>query len=517
MKGVSTIASISRAKPEAEVDLQTLVSAIFRRIWLIGIISVLCAIIAFMGTYMFVSPKYQCYTVFYVNNSISMGDDLSIEYGDISASKSLVESYLIILLTRQTLTDVIDYSGVDVDYLELRKMITAKSMNNTEIIRVIVTADDPEDAFKLAEAIEYVLPNRIAAMIEGSSAKVVDTAVVSNIRTGPDYSIGATVGFLAGALLSVSVIVLRTLMNTRVRSEEDITRNCRHPVLAVVPNMNASSKGGYYGYGQNKQSVSQRMANMLRPHELFGPGISFAATEAYKLLRTKIMFSFADGKRCRVIGISSPLAGEGKSLSAVNLAFSLSQTGKKVLLVDCDLRRPSVAAKLDLERDPGLSTYLTDQCELDQIIQPCGIANEENAFQVIAAGPNPPNPVELLSSQRMSDFLKLLRQEYDYILLDLPPVGEVSDALSFAKQADGMLLIVRHNYCDRNVLRNVVNQFQYMEAKILGVVYNCASENNGLYKKYYYKYRNNHYENKAQSDARKAKKAADHATKERKK
>lgn len=497
-----------RRRVEVEIDLQTLVSAIFRRIWLVGIVSVLSAILVFTGVYLFVSPKYQSYTVFYVNNSTKVGDSSGIEYGDLSASKRLVESYQIILLTRQTLEEIIDYSGLEMDYLELRKMISAKSMNGTEIIRVIVTAEDPEEAFALAKAIEYVLPNQISAMVEGSSAKVVDAAVKSTTRTGPDYSMGATVGFVVGALLTIGVIILRTLVDNRIRTEEDITRNCPHPVLAAVPNMNAASKGGYYGYGQDKKRGSERVGGMKRQQELFGPNISFAAAEAYKLLRTKILFSYADVQRCRVIGISSALAGEGKSLSAVNLAYSLSEIGKKVLLIDCDLRRPSVAAKLNIQREPGLSNYLTDQNALTDIIMPCGIPNEENAFYVMPAGPTPPNPVELLSSSRMRQMLNMLRKEYDYVLLDFPPVGEVSDALSFSKQTDGMLLVARQNYCDRKIFRNVIKQFHYMEARILGVVYNCASDGNGLYRKYYYKYRNSKSESSNQTNARQAKKAA---------
>ncbi len=495
-------AKTTRRKTEYEVNLQTLLSAVIHRLWIVGIVSVLCAILTFMGTYMFISPKYSCYTAFYVNNSTSV-NNVSVDLGDISASKSLVESYVVILLTRQTLTDVIDYADVDVNYLDLRDMIKAIPVNNTEIVRVTVTCTDAEMAHKLASAIEYVLPNRISEVIEGSSAKVVDSAVVSYGQVGPDYSLNATVGFIVGAMLTIGVIVLRTALNTRVTSEEDINQNCNYPILAAVPNMHSASNGGYYAYGPKNRTLSDRLGSLLRQQKLFGPGISFAAAEAYKLLRTKVMFSFADLKRCRVLGVSSALAGEGKSLSAVNLAYTLSQMNKKVILVDCDMRRPSIAAKLDIQREIGLSNYLTHQSDLAQIVQPCGLPDEENAFHVIPAGPNPPNPIELLGSLRMRELLKELAKEYEYVLLDFPPVGEVSDALCLTKHVDGYLMVVRQNYCDRNVFRNVVKQFKYMDAKVLGVVYNCANEGQGLYKKYYYKYRNSKYESSHNAQVRK--------------
>lgn len=224
--------------------------------------------------------------------------------------------------------------------------------------------------------------------------------------------------------------------------------------------------------------------------ELVGGNISFAAAEAYKLLRTKLLFSFADAEDdCRVIGVSSALTGEGKSLSAVNLAYSASQLGKRVLLVDCDMRRPSLAEKLPIHKTPGLSDFLSGQIQADNLLQMCGIKDDERAFHAISAGNTPPNPMELLSSRRMQKMMDLLRQRYDYIILDLPPVGEVGDALAVAKLTDGMLLVVRQNYCDRIALNSAIRQFEFVDAKILGVVFNCITEDGGRYgKPYYHRY-----------------------------
>lgn len=475
-------------KPVSEVDMQQLLNALFRKLWLIGVVAVMFAMLSFMFTYLFIPPQYSSYVAFYVNNNaITVDDVVKIRYSDISASKSLVDSYTTILLTRQTLTDVTDYAGVDRTCQELRQMIEAGALGGTEVYRVIVNSTDPEEAYKLAAAIEYVLPNRISAIIEGSSAKVVDSAMISMARISPNYSQNTMIGFVIGAVLVILLIIIRTTSDTTVRHEEDIAKYCAHPILTAVPDMASLSRGGYYGYGDTSKSITERVSSIVRP-KLVGSGISFAASEAYKLLRTKLLFSFTEEKSCYVIGVSSALAGEGKSLTSVNLAYSMSQLGKKVLLVDCDMRRPSLSVKLPVAQEPGLSNYLSGRSQLDGLIQPCGIPEEENCFQVLAAGPNPPNPVELLSSERIEQLLEILRQSYDYVILDFPPVGEVSDALSVTKQADGMLLVVRQNYCDRNVLHAVARQFSFMGAKILGVVYNCASEGNGVYRKKYYQY-----------------------------
>ena len=131
---------------------------------------------------------------------------------------------------------------------------------------------------------------------------------------------------------------------------------------------------------------------------------------------------------------------------------------------------------------------------MDSLIQKYTLANNENTIDVITAGENPPNPVELLSSTRMSKMLQVLREYYGYIILDLPPVAEVSDALAVAKETDGILIVTRQNYCDRISMGNAVRQFEFVGSKILGVVYNCVSASDGQYgKKYYYKRYGNSY------------------------
>lgn len=287
-------------------------------------------------------------------------------------------------------------------------------------------------------------------------------------------------------LLTISVIVLREAFDITIRVDEDITQVCKYPILAAIPDMLSSGKGGsYYAYGKKNNKKQGKFAP--KEPSLIGGDISFAASEAYKLLRTKLQFSFADEANSRVIGVSSALSGEGKSLSSVNLAYTLSELGKSVILVDCDMRRPTLAEKLNIQKMPGISSYLTGQSDLGSLVQPCGIKGEEKAFHVISAGQNPPNPSELLSSGKMQAAIRALRAHYDYVILDLPPVSEVSDAMTVAKQMDGMLLIVRQNYCNRMVLSDTVRQFEYLNAKILGVVFNCTTEGGGKYSGGYYK------------------------------
>ena len=479
-----------------EVELWKLVFAIWHRAWLVILAGILGAMVVGVATYLFVTPQYQSSAMFYVNNSsFSVGDaSLDITSGDISASKELVESYIVILKTRESLNDVIDYAGVNRSYAQMRNMISASSVNSTEIFEVVVTSPDPEEAEKIADAIAYILPKRISSIIEGTSAKVVDSAVIAASPSSPNYIKNCLLGFMLGVVFSIAWIILREMFNNMIRSEEDVAQACKYPILAAVPDMLAPSKGKYYYGGPKNKRKKQGFLAKKEEQNFVGDNISFAAAEAYKLLRTKVQFSFADESDCHIIGVSSALAGEGKSLSSVNLAYSLSQLNKRVLLVDCDMRRPSVSEKLKINQAPGLSNYLTRQIQVKDILQ--NYKDKDASFHVIAAGENPPNPIELLSSTRMEKVIDAFREYYDYIILDLPPVDEVSDAMVASKIADGILLVVRQDYCDRMVLNTSVRQFEFVDARILGLVLNCTTESSigygkryGKYRKYYHRYR----------------------------
>ena len=317
---------------ELEIDLQQLFGALLNKAWLIGLVSVVCAVVTFLGTLFFITPQYKSAAMFYVNNnSMSLGDVASsITSADISASRGLVKSYIVILNTRETLLDVIDYAELDRTYGEIKSMISAEAVDATEIFRVTVTSPDAKEAEVIANAIAYILPKRITSIIDGTSAKVVEAAVQSARPSSPSYTKNTMIGLLLGMVLSGGIVVLKTLLDTTIRREEDITQTTQYPILAAVPDMEAPGKGhSNYSYDRDKRHTALQAG---KKPGLIGKDMNFAAAEAYKLLRTKLQFAFADESDSHVIGISSSLSGEGKSLSAINLAYSLSQLGKRVVL-----------------------------------------------------------------------------------------------------------------------------------------------------------------------------------------
>ena len=466
---------------EIVIDLRKVWAAVLDNILLVTVIAVLCGTVAFLGTFFLIAPKYEATAKFYVNNNaVSLGGaSVSISSGDLVTSRNLVDSYIVILNTRETLNDVMDYAGVSRTYEEVTRMLSAEAVDETEIFQVTVTSTDPIEVKKIADAIAYILPYRIDDIIEGTSAKVVEAAVLPTKPASPNYAKSTAVGLVLGLLLTISVIAVREILDISIGCEADIAQIVDLPILAAVPDMNAPGKGSAcYGYPDSNDALRQKT--------FIGEGVSFCAAEAYKLLRTKLRFSFADAGGCRVIGISSAMSGEGKSLTAINLAYALSELGKRVILVDCDMRRPALAEKLNIKKTPGLSGYLSGQSDLTDLTQRCDMGGCGKYFHVIPAGENPPNPIELLSSQRLAEAMQTLRNQYDYVILDFPPVGEVGDALAVARQMDGMLLVVRQNFCNRVALQDAVGQFGFVNMKLLGVVFNGIAEGESLYGRNYY-------------------------------
>ena len=235
----------------------------------------------------------------------------------------------------------------------------------------------------------------------------------------------------------------------------------------------------------NKEQKQQARKRENR-RQMVGENLSFEASEAYKLLRTNLTLSLpAGGGACRMIGVTSSVAGEGKSTTSINLAYSLGEGKKKVLLLEADLRKPVMRDCFKLPRGRGISNLLTGGCNLKdaiatKVFHPC--------VEVFPAGDIPPNPAELLNSSEMNTVLETVSEIFDYIIVDLPPVTVVSDALVMANHLDGMVVVVRKDYCDQRALAETMRRLEQVKAKMLGFVMTQADGTEKKYKKYGYGY-----------------------------
>ena len=219
--------------------------------------------------------------------------------------------------------------------------------------------------------------------------------------------------------------------------------------------------------------------------------LDFTATEQYKLLRTNLDFVLPAGEKCPVIGITSSTRGEGKSTTAINLSYVLAEKGSKVLLIDGDLRLPSVAKKMEFENAKGLTDLLMGKEVQIETLRSSLLEN----WYILPSGEIPPNPSELLGSVRMEKVLENMRKIFDYIVIDLPPVNIVSDAVSISRFITGMLVIMRESYTERKELKTCLRQLELANVKILGCVMTYSQSSGGYYNRYkkYKKYKKYKY------------------------
>jgi len=216
---------------------------------------------------------------------------------------------------------------------------------------------------------------------------------------------------------------------------------------------------------------------------LLNKNTSFDVREAYREMRTNVMFSVT-GSGSKTIAVTSSIASEGKSTTNFNLGITFAEMGAKVVIVDCDLRRPNVGRLVGLHKKKGLSNYLINDAELESVIHHTDFEN----LDVVLAGNIPPNPTELLASDNMKELIDTLKGTYDYILLDTPPVTVVTDAAVISKLTDGMIIVTRQFISEKPLLKDAISKLKFVDAKIIGVVLNGVSASDGGYGGYKYKY-----------------------------
>lgn len=243
---------------------------------------------------------------------------------------------------------------------------------------------------------------------------------------------------------------------------------------------------------QHKEKQSKQNSVGMSQKQL-GNQLSFAGKESYKLLRTNLAFCLPNKEGCSVIGVTSSVPAEGKSTTAVNLAYTLSETGSRVCVMEADMRLPHLADRLQGTREKGLSNLLSGQASGNDVLQK--ISFEHTTFYAVFAGTIPPNPSELLASKQMEAVMEALRKSFDYIILDLPPVTSVSDALVVSKLLDGMIVVVRQDYASKKALEETMRKLKLSNVNILGFTMTHSTTQQKTYRKrygYYKSYEKEH-------------------------
>lgn len=312
----------------------------------------------------------------------------------------------------------------------------------------------------------------VVAAVHDNSVRVVDASVPPRRPVFPNIPLTIGLSLLVGAVMGVGAAFLRDQMDTAVHTREDVAdATAGASVLAVIPRIRALQGNGRLAPAGAKPL--EGTAAML-----VGAEPAHVAAEAYRALRTSIAFS-RPGTPPRVLVLTSPTPGDGKSTSSANLALALAQQGHRCLLVDGDLRRGALHEALGGVRDPGLSNLLLGRVELSAAVQPVEVRGV--MLDLVSTGVLPPNPAELLGSDAMRDLLAQLGDLYDYVVVDAPPLNLVTDSALLGAMADGVILVARAGVTDRDALEFAAERLRAVRAPLLGTVLNDAGQGRERY------------------------------------
>jgi capsular exopolysaccharide synthesis family protein len=348
---------------------------------------------------------------------------------------------------------------------------------------------------------------------QSSNMNIIRPARLPRSTDGLNKVISITMTFLLSLGASIGIAFCLELLDRSVKNVGDVARYGQLPTLGVIPSINKKTASRLLKSGkrsasrlipaQSNGSTTDSVANGESPFRFLrysapqrGPAVGETAGgldqlillsersaigEAYRVLRTSVLFSTGE-KPPKTILITSGNPGEGKTTTVINTATSLAQLGASVLIIDGDLRKPMTHRGFGLNSDKGLSTYLSSEVEIDDLIQRVRIRN----LSVLPCGPIPTNPSEVISSERMKQLLQTLSERYDHILIDSPPLMHVTDPVILSTLVDGVLLVVHGGKSSRDVVRQSRQMLAAVGANVFGVVLNNVAASDNVYPDYPY-------------------------------
>ncbi len=506
------------------IDIRQYLGLIWQWAWLIILITILAGVIAFFVSQQ-ITPIYQASTTLLVNEAPSTR---TTDYTSVLASERLTRTYAEMMLTQPILATVNEQLTLGVNFEALRSSISVEPIKDTQLIQIKIDSIDPNRAAMIANTLVSVFSSQIQSLqaerfmvskqslqdqlanidsqiqhfteqlartsdaterdrIESNAAQYrqiysnlllsleqvrlaeaqttstvvqVEPAIPNSTPIRPKIINNTVIAALLAMLLTIGLIFTIEALDDTIKTPDEVNKILHQPVLALIAH-HTFEEGKPITEAQPRSPVS----------------------EAFRTLRTNVQYASVD-RPLRTLLITSPDPGEGKTTIAVNLALVLAQSGRRVILIDADLRRPAIHRQFRLPNKMGLSTlFFQSEVKLDGILQLTRIPN----LSLITSGDLPPNPSELLGSQKMHLILEKTQALADVVIIDTPPTLAVTDASVLMQVVDGALLIIQPGVTRMGTAMGAIEQFQRVGSKILGVVFNNVELSRGRYRYRYYK------------------------------
>lgn len=459
-----------------EIDLKELLLVYWKKKWFVAIVTLISIAIGYYYSYYHVVPKYESTTTLmlgkisnFSSDSTEIRDDYQITQSEITINSSLVSTYSKLITSRTLVQKVIANLNLNISEGAIIGSTIVSRVEQTQLIQIRVRNTNPELACKIANEIAKVFSDQIKDIYNINNVYIVDQAIPSgtpyNINHKKDLGISALIGFV----LSSGLILLYYLLDNTVKSEEQLEENIGVKNLINIPLEK-----------KQKNKISSEIIAYSDPKSII--------SETFRTLRTNVQFSNTNSKDAKTFLITSCFQSEGKSYVSANLAITFAQVGKKVILVDADMRKGRQHEIFEVNNNNGLSNYLIMTTKNDSLnsigdyIQTTLIDN----LYIMTAGMTPPNPSELLTSQKMIDLIKYLEQIFDIVIFDGTPSTIVTDAIILSKFVDSTLIVSAHKETKIDDLNQVKRNITNVGGRIAGVVVNKMPVNKKVNKAGYY-------------------------------
>ncbi len=443
---------------EYEIDLREYFLIIRKRFWLIALVVIIATAATGVYSYFYLDKVYEASTKLIITKQAESGD---LQYNDIILNQRLVKTYSEIAKSRTISDTVIRNLRLNISHGEFAGKIQVASLRDTEVIEIRVQDTNPNLAATIANELSIVFIDKIVNLMKIENIQILDTAIVPNNHISPRPKLNIAIAMVLGFMVGLGLVIVVEFLDNTIKNSGDVEKHLNLPVMATIPEIKEK------GYGVNLVTYRDPKSPI---------------SEAYRMLRTNLQFSDLD-KKLKTIVVTSTSPSEGKSTTIANLAITLVSMGSKTLLIDCDFRKPRIHTVFNISNHVGMTNYLMGE-KLEDVIQRVRGLN----LDILACGPIPPNPSELLASTKMKYVLQELRTMYDVILIDTPPVGLVTDGAILSNIADGTLYVVSSGETQVDNAQKAKKQLDKVNSNIIGVLLNKVKMGKREYRSYYQYY-----------------------------
>lgn len=439
------------------MDLRSLLLVLRKRLIFISIFTLSCGILAGLISLYVLKPIYEAKILIMVEVAsdklpqVVYNQRSNTDSGVVPMPVLTMNTYLEHLKSEEVMTKVLEnFDSRGLTLGGMRRMIDARIVKDSNLIEVKVRSKDPILAADIANATgeEYL---RLMEELRFSSIMILSPAHVPTAPVAPPKKLNVIMALLFGMVASVFFGVLLEYLDNTIKDPEDVNRLVDQPVLGVIPRKNAEKK--------QKKPVQMGLITFEDQKSVI--------SEAYRDLRTNLGFLGLDHPFQTVL-VTSPLAEDGKSTVVANLAIVAAQAGYKVILVDCDLRKPTQHSIFKIPINKGFTDVIFNDDDPSQASHSMSVTN----LSIMTSGKIPPNPSEILSSERTRRVLNILKTRYDYIFIDSPPLLAVTDASILASQVDATILVVSAGITRREMAMKAIDKLNRAKSRLLGVVLN---------------------------------------------